>query len=108
MMADINRQSNPLVDFRLVPKDMCRVTPSEVRRRLQRNPGRYIARGELRPGLTLLGTYRGTSYTLSVRSFKDTLVFDLAGLRFTSLSSAAKHIMGQEVNGWRFWRIPDA
>jgi len=66
----------------------------------------------IRPGVTLIGRYKGTDYRCQVQAFgpgDDRLAFVLPNLpAFTSLSKAATTACkGVPRNGWAFWTIED-
>lgn len=58
------------------------------------------------PGMTLIGMHRGQAHLCAVVWVEDQLRFVTVpdGAVFTSLSAAARHATGQQVNGRLFWR----
>ena len=77
-----------------------------------RKAGQKAQARELPPvGTELVGRYRGQE--ASARIVKDddrggSPAVECRGERYRSLSSAARAITGNSVNGWRFWQVVEA
>ena len=64
-------------------------------------------------GVTLVAKYKGTDYTCEVVEHDERLHYVLPGRggtkprSFTSPSAAGREITGSQVNGYRFWSVPE-
>jgi len=59
-------------------------------------------------GTVFQRTFRGKLHTMRVVNDRGKTAFQVSGRVFGSPSAAAKHITKSEVNGWRFWYIPQS
>lgn len=64
-------------------------------------------KGEMKPGLTLVAKYKGAEHTCEVVEQDGALRFVLADGRTFQSPSAAGQITASQVNGYRFWTIPE-
>jgi hypothetical protein len=59
-----------------------------------------------RVGATLVAKYKGSRYRAKVVSGSDgNPEVEYGGRRFRSMSTAAKAVTGNWVNGWKFWKV---
>ena len=49
--------------------------------------------------------FAGKTYRLKVVKSSDGVAYEVSGRIFKTPSAAAKSIVKQEVNGWRFWKV---
>ena len=58
-------------------------------------------------GTKLVGKFKGTSYKAKIVGDKTAptgKAIEYAGAKYRTMTSAAKAIAKQSVNGWRFWK----
>ncbi len=67
----------------------------------------------IKDGVTLVARYKGADYTCEVVEHDERLHYVLPGRGrakpkvFTSPSAAGREITGSQVNGYRFWSVPE-
>ena len=67
----------------------------------------------IKDGVTLVARYKGTDYTCEIVEHDERLHYVLPGRGrakpkvFTSPSAAGREITGSQVNGYRFWSVPE-
>lgn len=63
---------------------------------------------DLHPGMVLEKKYNGKQYRLYIIREGDELSFKLDNRTFSSMTAAAKHVVGsaREISGPRFWKAP--
>jgi hypothetical protein len=87
---------------------MAKGKPTKARRtRRRRQPERELPRA----GTELVARYRGKEVAARIvvdEQRGGDLAVECRGTRYRSLSSAARAITGNSVNGWRFWQSQDA
>ncbi len=49
--------------------------------------------------------YKGKVVRMDLARIKDTTVYRVSGIDYSSPSAAAKSITGTETNGWKFWHM---
>ena len=80
-----------------------------MKRAKAQKPGPERPARELPPiGAHLSAHYRGQEFFAEVVAAEDregAHAVECQGVRYRSLSAAAKAITGNSVNGWRFWKV---
>ena len=61
-------------------------------------------------GTKLKGKFKGVAYSARIgndKAKKDGRAVEYSGIKYSSMTSAAKVITKQPTNGWRFWKIQE-
>lgn len=75
---------------------------------MEKRARRKIVRYLPSVGTKLLGKFFGKTYSAKIVSDKTTAsgkAVEYNGVKYPSMTSAAKAITRQPTNGWRFWRL---
>lgn len=75
---------------------------------MKRRERRKIARELPAIGTKVIGKFKGVTYTAKIVSDKissSKKAVEYSGIKYPSMTAAAKSITKQPTNGWRFWKV---